>query len=362
MTQVFDKIDYVKWAQRSLNRVMGRSVPVDGKNIGPWREALGDFKRALKIRDPGLDDFQIGPKTQDQLIRLNHLSPDYVSWLHANLPGAGAPDGANAVGLLETAIRAFQKAHPPLTKDGWVGHATETALIDRYGEPPGNGGPPPRPVPEWLQVWNALPIQVRYARWISDMASRVGADKPINGRLPTGGWDPVYKHFLGILAKNAKATPKLVHFYFTDTDVGQISVKEMPRVVSHPPKEAPGGGKLLDEQALRQIVSMMTSTADLFLLTMGMMMTPKDYARAQFDFEERVFETFKSIESGFRKMNVLGQWGRQGHFDAKYAYILIVIATLSLRDESVYKAFRHNLPNLNSWEAPAALAAVLGLD
>ena len=53
--------------------------------------------------------------------------------------------------------------------------------------------------------------------------------------------------------------------------------------------------------------------------------------------------------------------GQPGFFDAKYAYILIVIATLSLEKESVYSAFRHNLPNLSSWEAPKALAAVLQL-
>jgi hypothetical protein len=153
-----------------------------------------------------------------------------------------------------------------------------------------------------------------------------------------------------------------VHFYFTDLDVSQIATRDMPRVVSHPPKAAPGGGKLLDEQALRQILGMMTSTQELFELTMGMIMTPKDYASRHVVFDERVFETFKAIESGFRKLAFLGSWGKQGFFDAKYDYILIVIATLSLRDESVYKAFRDNLPDPSSWEAPAALAAVLGLD
>lgn len=361
MAGSFDRIDYVKWVQRSLNRIMGRSVPVDGKEFGPWRGALGEFKDALRISEPGLDKFQVGAKTQNELIRLSHLSPTYLQWLHSKLPGAGHWEGADGTARLQKALRAFQAKHPPLKQDGWVGHATETALINAYGAPPGNGGPPPAPAPEWLQNWNALPVQARYARWIADMAARVGADKHMAGRLPAGGWDPVYKHFLGILAKNAKASPKLLHFYFTDTDVSQIALAKMDRVVAHPPKKAPGGGKLLDEQALRLIAQQMSTTQDLYKLALGMPMTPQAYSLAQLDFEERVFQTYKAIQSGFMKLAFLNSWGNQGFFDAKYAYILIIISTLSLSEESVYSAFRHNLPDPASWEAPKSLGGLLGL-
>ena len=196
------------------------------------------------------------------------------------------------------------------------------------------------------------------------MAARVGANKAKDGGrpVPKGGWDPMCQHMLGILAKNAKARPKLMHFCFTDTDVSQIALAKMDRVVNHPPQKAPAGGKLLDEQALCMIVQRMTSTEDQFKLTMGMVMTPQAYSNTQLIFEERVFQTFKAIQSGFMKMAFLGAWGRQGFFDTKYEYILIIIATLSLSDESVYSAFRHNLPNLSSWEAPKSLAGLLGLD
>jgi peptidoglycan hydrolase-like protein with peptidoglycan-binding domain len=356
----YDRIDYLRWAQRSLNRIMGRSVLVDGRSIGPWRAVLGDFKRDFGIKDPGLSVFEIGANTQNQMIRMNHLSPDYQAWLAGKLPGLGGA-GKAGPGQLEKAIRAFQAKHQ-LKQDGWVGHATEAALVARYGAPPGNGGPPPQPAPEWLQLWNALPVQVRYARWISDMAARVGADQHMAGRLPEGGWDPVYKHFLGILARNAKATPKLVHFYFTDNNVSRIAAASMPLVVQNPPKKAPGGGKLVHEGALRQVAQQMSTTQDLFRLAMGTAMTPAAYAASQHLFEERVFQTYQAIRSGFMKLAFLGAWGNQGFFDAKYAYILIIISTLSLREESVYSAFRHNLPNPASWEAPKPLAALLGLD
>jgi hypothetical protein len=137
----------------------------------------------------------------------------------------------------------------------------------------------------------------------------------------------VYKHFLGIPARNAKSPPKL-----------------------------------LDQEALRQIARQMTSTEDLFRLTLGHMNTPAAYAMAQQHFEEQVFQTYKAIQSGFMKLAFLGSWGRRGFFDAKHAYILIIIATLSLREESVYQAFRRNLPNPESWEAPASLGGLLGLD
>jgi len=356
----YDKIDYLRWAQRSLNRIMGRSIPVDGREFGPWRGALGDFKRGFGIRDPGLTEFEIGAKTQNQLIRLNHLSQDYLDWLAAKLPG-GAAKGAPAQTHLEKAIRAFQARHQ-LKPDGWVGHATEAALVARYGAPPGNGGPPPKPVPESLRIWNALPFQMRYARWIADVASRVSADQHMAGRLPKGGWDPVYKHFLGILARNAKATPKLAHYYFTDRDITRIAAASMPLVVNNPPKKAPGGGKLVHEGALREIAKQMSTTMNLYDHVMGAVMTPAAYAASQQLFEEKVFETYQNIGRGFGKLAYLGNWGNQGFFDAKHAYILIIISTLSLRQESVYSAFRHNLPNPDSWEAPKSLGGLLGLD
>lgn len=356
----FDKIDYLRWAQRSLNRIMGRSVPVDGREFGPWREALGDFKRGFGIKDPGLTDFQIGANTQNQLIRLNHLSPDYVDWLAAKLPG-GVAKGPAGQTHLEKAIRAFQ-AQRQLKQDGWVGHATEAALVSRYGQPPGNGGPPPKPVPESLQIWNALPFQVRYARWISDMAARVSSDQHMAGRLPKGGWDPVYKHFLGILARNAKANPKLVHFFYTAMDIENIAKADMPLVVNNRPKKAPGGGWLVHDGALLQVARQMTTTLSLYDHVMGALMTPAAYAASQQRFEEKVFQAYKDVGRGFGTLAHKGNWARQGIFDAKYQYLLIIISTLSLREESVYKAFRHNLPDPKSWEAPSgSWGSILGL-
>ncbi len=362
MSASYDGGAYVRWVQRSLNRITGRSLAVDGKNMGPWRDVLADFKRALRITDPGLTAFQIGPTTQNQLIRLNHLSPDYVEWLQLKL-NAGGEGGPAAAMAVAKAVKKFQTANPPLKADGWVGHATETALIARFGNPPGESGPPPKPAPEWLQIWHALPVQVRYARWITDMAARVGADQNMAGRLPKGGWDPVYKHFVGILGQTAKSRPKLLHRYFTMTDVDAIADAPMARVVNNPPKTAPDGGKLLDEQALRTVADRMSSTLDLYQHTLGMPMTPQEYAAQQQRFEELVFQTYQSIRSGFGHLAYLGNWGRQGFFDAKHQYILIIISTLSLSKESVYAAFRHNLPNPKSWEAPVgSWSALLGLD
>ena len=108
MASGFDRIDYVKWVQRALNRIMGRSLPVDGKEIGPWHGALGDFKEYLRINEPGLDKFQIGARTQNELIRLSHLSPTYAQWLHTKLPGAGDWQGADGAARRSRWIPRFR--------------------------------------------------------------------------------------------------------------------------------------------------------------------------------------------------------------------------------------------------------------
>jgi len=63
------------------------------------------------------------------------------------------------------------------------------------------------------------------------------------------------------------------------------------------------------------------------------------------------------VQLGSTRGGILG-----GNYDSKYDYMLSVIATLSLSEDSVYSAFGHNLQNPASWEAPQALAALLGLN
>jgi len=63
------------------------------------------------------------------------------------------------------------------------------------------------------------------------------------------------------------------------------------------------------------------------------------------------------VQLGSTRGGILG-----GNYDSKYDYMLSVIATLSLSEDSVYSAFRHNMLNPASWEAPQALAALLGLN
>lgn len=127
--------DYIKWAQRSLNRLYGTDIPTDGQISSAYRAAVRRFNREYLGRD--YDD--IDERTQNQLVLVNESSRDYVEWVvfALNRIGLGPlPRTETLTSAVKNAIKQFQHS-VGLKVDGFVGSKTELALIKASGmEPP----------------------------------------------------------------------------------------------------------------------------------------------------------------------------------------------------------------------------------
>jgi hypothetical protein len=137
--------DYTKWVQRSLNRLYGLNLPIDGVDTSPaYRAALRKFNLEYSGRDyPDIDE-----QTQNDLIYANEGHEGYVKWVIGRLINVGfgalRPSPTYTPEIRE-AIKAFQ-AKVGLRADGYVGSKTELALIKRTNVlPPGEpkNDPPP---------------------------------------------------------------------------------------------------------------------------------------------------------------------------------------------------------------------------
>ena len=153
---------YLCWVQRSLSR-HGWHTPVDGADSPSYRDAVCRFQREHMGREPPSCDVE--PATQDALIRLNHIHPDYTAWTQDVLAKQGLLSAAarRAEPLMErtasatqAALRKLQPRHG-LLPNGWVGSKTELVLMQLAGSaPPGADGtpqpckakPPPPPPPK----------------------------------------------------------------------------------------------------------------------------------------------------------------------------------------------------------------------
>jgi hypothetical protein len=145
-----DSVDYIKWVQRSLNRILGSGIVVDGKLSEKYRNAVRQFQQQSGLTVNG----QVDSKTQNKLILANEANADYVRWAQRalNTDGAGLdPDGkiGSSSSSTKKAIRAYQKKRTPgLCVDGFLGAKTELFLMGESGiRPPGDIQPvqPPKP-------------------------------------------------------------------------------------------------------------------------------------------------------------------------------------------------------------------------
>lgn len=121
--------DYLEWVQRSLNRILGANLTVDGRDTAAYRVAVQRFNETWS---QARSDSRVDEATQDELIAHSYLDPGYVAWIQGTLGSAlGLTLGAGN-GILDAdtvkATKLFQHKKG-LRPDGWVGAKTETALI-----------------------------------------------------------------------------------------------------------------------------------------------------------------------------------------------------------------------------------------
>jgi hypothetical protein len=106
----------------------------------------------------------VGPRTQNQIIKLNHRNPAYAKWAQRRLrlllkdqfPWVlSIPLTSGLEGSWHVAIEAFQTAYgtrfkdAKLSVDGWIGAKTETVMrfVPPRSHPPGRCLKPIRPPP-----------------------------------------------------------------------------------------------------------------------------------------------------------------------------------------------------------------------
>jgi len=142
--------NYIKWVQRSLNRLYNSDLAIDGTKSSKYKAMVRQFNNDYLYRD----DDRVDEQTQNELIYLNSADGDYVEWLGKAINKAGFGPVAIARVLdtpLVNAIKAFQgKQRPKIKADGYVGAKTELALIKASGlYPPGKPRPKPtvKPTP-----------------------------------------------------------------------------------------------------------------------------------------------------------------------------------------------------------------------
>lgn len=198
---------YIKWVQRSLNRLNKAGLTINGTADNDYRNELSRFKIENKIKEPGLTDNQIGEKCQSEIIRMNHFDFNYANWIRKVLPNAPPPENAYDV-LPDAAIRAFQSKEK-LKVDGWVGYKTELRLIQISGkEPPvedGGGGAPQ--IDQWVIWWNKLPKEESYV-YMSERIAEDYAKEPCDFRIKC-----VAQKLKGLTPQRTPRTS----FYFTKT-------------------------------------------------------------------------------------------------------------------------------------------------
>jgi len=203
--------DYIEWVQRSLNRLLGVEIVTNGAITVPYRDAIEEFQFAYGL--PRTRD--VASRDQDEIIKANHKTPEYVRWVQEVLVKVGAGMGLAPSGIwnkdTKIATQSFQ-AYIGLRDDGWVGAKTETALIrESRVTPPGHIRPgvplPPSPTrpPAPPVPIDPLPIEKRVDRVIGAIFWEIVHNpsmypntqqrkqlKCLLGKLKRGGLDDKY--------------------------------------------------------------------------------------------------------------------------------------------------------------------------
>jgi carbonic anhydrase len=127
---------YVRWVKRSLNRILGFRMVVDGNVSTQYRDAIRAYQQQTNLSVDG----KVGSQTQNQLIKDNEANAAYAKWVQQALNKHGACLNPN--GQLQSnsknAIKRFQSCHN-ITSDGWIGFQTELRLIQKADRlPPGH--------------------------------------------------------------------------------------------------------------------------------------------------------------------------------------------------------------------------------
>ena len=336
----FNPIDYILWAQRSMNRITASQYNCDGREIGPWREQVGLFKSGQGIVEAGLDKFQIGPATQSMIITINAFDGPYVAWLHSHLPAAGIVDGPNSVDKLKAAVKAFQ-SNRGLTADGAVGPRTEGVMVSVWGEtPPGHYGPgykpkPAPPAPEYLKIWNTWPPHLRYLEFIKRTADKMRDDsnRPLR--------PPEMKDMAGILKTSAQREPHSFHYYVSSLAIDNVWRSTDP-LITDPEltKNALGTWTLSDasEQAFR---TTMATTQDLHRACSWPANSVDNFNVRLIQFEESVVNVHKAITNGVDAFNF--RWSLS-QVEGKVQRLRVVRSIIHMLMKSrghIYVAYAH---------------------
>lgn len=144
--------DYLKWAKRSLNRILKIRLPINGTKTSQYRQAIAQLQKKLNYPATG----EINQKLQNALIVRNEEDADYLVWVQRMLnkvvKAALEIDGVKGKNT-KAAIRAFQRQYDGQLKglklgaDGFIGAKTELALILTGGTPPPDNLVSKPPVP-----------------------------------------------------------------------------------------------------------------------------------------------------------------------------------------------------------------------
>ena len=171
--------DYIRWVQRSLNRLLGAGIIVDGVTTAGYYEWVNEFKWSRGLPS----NSSVDEATQNKLIKANHTDPIYVIWVQQALIRAAAGPDLKVNGTFgpstKTSLQSFQ-SYNGLLDDGWMGARTETKLIEVSGlYPPGEKRgdtpkpvpvPPKPPAPDWIDPKSA---EQRFEFWCGAYRSKL---------------------------------------------------------------------------------------------------------------------------------------------------------------------------------------------
>ena len=137
---------YISWVQRSLNRLIGAALVTKGNDTPEYREKVRDFKSAFGLGSssevgPAEQNALIKANhATSDYVKWAQKALDKVG-AGSGLVPSGVSDAAT-----RASIRSFQ-SYEGLLDDGWIGAKTETALIaaSRIDPPGEETGPPKKP-------------------------------------------------------------------------------------------------------------------------------------------------------------------------------------------------------------------------
>lgn len=240
---VHDK-DYVKWAQYSINRLMGANLKTDGQITSLYRLWVNEFQ--VYARCPTVGG-QVDKWTQDYIIAVNNVDTNgesrlYMGWVQhcLNVLGFGKnlnPNGAKTKATKD-AICAFQSSVKHKHIDGVVGPKTERDLSKKVphllvpGFSHGPLVPTPDPVQnqrdQWLESTTDIRgLNVRIDNWLhllsEDLRHNPGTiGDPLERRIVTDMIKVLQLKAAPVTGKNDYVTKEHVRLFATGAMHGQF--------------------------------------------------------------------------------------------------------------------------------------------